>query len=120
MLRTKITDLEEVVKEMSDKVNEIREGYGEMKEQLKQEIAYEIQEEIGEWRERQEKKNNIIIFNVEEKQYESRVERVNDELETSVQIIKETGLEIIENEVVEVHRIGKYKEGGTRSVKVKI
>ena len=50
----------------------------------------------------------MIIFNVEEKRYESRQERVDSELKFCDEIFKKIGVKATNRNVVEVRRIGRH------------
>ena len=97
--------------ELKERIEKLEEGIIAVKEQIKEEVLTHVFEEFEERREREEKKNNIVVFNVEEKNCESREEKIREELSLSVQLLKETGMDIKDEDIVEVHRIGRQKQG---------
>ena len=60
--------------------------------------------------ERGEKNNNIVVFNVMEKNCENREEKMREELRLSVQVLKETGIDVRNEDIVEVHRLVKQRQ----------
>lgn len=89
----------------SKKELKLDEGAFVVKEQIKEEVLTYVFEESEERRERGEK-NNIVVFNVLEKRCETKDEKMKEDLNLSAQLIKETGINIKDEDIVEVHRIG--------------
>lgn len=85
-----ILKLEDTVREMHDQVRDLKENFVFMKVQLKNEVLSEVYENTEEEKEKEEKKNKII-FNLDGRQYETRQERVQEELTTCVQVTKRSG-----------------------------
>ncbi|KAK4322910.1 hypothetical protein Pmani_006359 [Petrolisthes manimaculis] len=114
----KITEEENIILKEDDKqlINQIRsleDRMDNLKVQLKKEIIEEIYEEFEEREMKEKKKNNLIIFNIEETEYPSRQEKIQKELDTCIQVFKEIQSEVKDEDIVETFRIGKYrrKEG---------
>ena len=103
----KVDKLERENKELRERLEKLEENSALMKTQIKEEVINIVFDEFEEWKEKEEKKNNVIIFNIEEKTCETREEKLQEDLNLSVQIIKEIGIDIEEEEL---HRIGKIQQ----------
>ena len=80
-----------------------------------EEVRNEVREEIKEQNEREKKKNNIVMYNMEESTKAERDERLKEDYEACGEIISgELGMTNVE--IVEVSRLGKVEEasGNTR------
>ena len=94
-------------------------------EQKREDVAKEVigvlkQKEVL-VREIAEKKKSVIIFGLEEKKITYKPKRVKEELKSVRDLLKTLNDEDrnkLEDEVEEIHRMGQYKEGTTRPVKV--
>ncbi|KAK4322909.1 hypothetical protein Pmani_006358 [Petrolisthes manimaculis] len=106
----KITEEENIILKEDDKqlINQIRsleDRMDNLKVQLKKEIIEEIYEEFEEREMKEKKKNNLIIFNIEETEYPSRQEKIQKELDTCIQVFKEIQSEVKDEDIVETFRI---------------
>ncbi|KAK3895909.1 hypothetical protein Pcinc_000409 [Petrolisthes cinctipes] len=103
------TILKEDNKQLINQVRSLEDRMENLKVQLKNEIIEEIYEEFEEREMKEKKKNNLLIFNIEETEYPSRQEKIQKELDTCVQVFKEIQSEVKDEDIVEAFRIGKYK-----------
>lgn len=110
-LKEQIKLLEELQEQFHDTVNKV-DG---LKTQIKQEILEEVLEDLDERREKEEKKSNLIIFNVEEKTYQSRQERMDSELKFCEEIFQSIETEATTRNIIEIRRLGKYNAQGTNA-----
>ena len=110
-LKEQIKRLEELHEQFKDTVDKV-DG---LKTQIKQEIIQEIFEDIDERREKEEKKSNLIIYNVEEKSYESRQERIDNELKFCEEVFQNIETEATTRNIIEIRRIGKYNTPGANT-----
>lgn len=108
-LLEQIKRLEELQSQFKDTVNKV----DNLKTQIKQEIIQEVFEDLDERREKEEKKSNLIIYNVEEKTYNSRQERIDRELQFCEEVFQSIGVDATNRSIVEVRRIGKYNPQNT-------
>ena len=93
--------------ELEAKVQSLESKIEELKQQLKQEIMQEVLEEMEERSEKEKKKNNLIIFNVEEADHETLQERNREDSSFCETLLKEIGSDIQAVDIVEVTRLGK-------------
>lgn len=105
----KVDRLEREKEELKDRLEKLEENSLLMKNEIKDEVINVVFEELEEWKEKEEKKNNVIVFNLQEKVCETKEEKHQEDLSLSVQVIKEIGLDIDKEEIKEVHRIGKMQ-----------
>ena len=101
-LLEQIKRLEELQEQFKDTVNMV----DSLKTQIKQEIIREVFEDLDEKREKEEKKSNLIIYNVEEKTYESRQERIDNEMKFCEEIFQSIEAETTTRNIVEIRRLG--------------
>ena len=85
----KVDKLERENKELRERLEKLEENSAYMKTQIKEKVINVVFDEFEEWKEKEEKKNNVIIFNTEEKACETREEKLQEDLNLSAQIIKE-------------------------------
>ncbi|KAK4327146.1 hypothetical protein Pmani_002375 [Petrolisthes manimaculis] len=110
----KITEEENIIlkednKQLINQIRSLEDRMDNLKVQLKKEIIEEIYEEFEEREIKEKKKNNLIIFNIEETEYPSRQEKIQKELDTCIQVFKEIQSEVKDEDIVETFRIGKYR-----------
>lgn len=65
-------------------------------------------EVMEENKEKEEKKTNLVIYNLEETQCENRQERIDNEIKCCEKIFRETEIEATSRNIVEVKRLSKY------------
>ncbi|KAK4329506.1 hypothetical protein Pmani_000157 [Petrolisthes manimaculis] len=80
--------LKEDNKQLINQIRSLEDRMDNLKVQLKKEIIEEIYEEFEEREMKEKKKNNLIIFNIEETEYPSRQEKIQKELDTCIQVFK--------------------------------
>ncbi|KAK4313606.1 hypothetical protein Pmani_015061 [Petrolisthes manimaculis] len=107
----KITEEENIIlkednKQLINQIRSLEDRMDNLKVQLKKEIIEEIYEEFEEREMKEKKKNNLIIFNIEETEYPSRQEKIQKELDTCIQVFKEIQSEVKDEDIVETFRIG--------------
>lgn len=117
---TKIDKLVNENKELKERLERLELNNTQAIEQVKEDVKQEIFEEVEEWMDRAEKKNNVIVFNIEEQSYDSREEKIQEEQRISVELIKEIGINIEKEDIVKVHRIGRYQEDQNNSGGVRV
>lgn len=61
-------------------------------------------------KEKERKKMNLIIFNVEETEYTCRQERIDSELDICANIFANVQSEVKKEDIVETFRLGKYRK----------
>ena len=106
------TDLRKIIKDQQQ----------EQKEQLEKEMIKVLKKKEDVIRGVIDKKKCAIVFGLKEEHNPVRSKREKDELQNIKKLIKvfnEEEEEAIEKEIDEVGRIGKYKEGGKRPVRIK-
>ena len=143
VLEEKLKDNEKSVKANAEKVKEMKGEHAEWKkehqenrvnfreiietqrhekENLAKEVVKVIKEKENIVRETVDKKKCVMIFGLKEKVLPLRHIREKEERRVVKEIFKEVKEENdeIEEEIEEVSRIGKYEEGGSRPIKVKL
>lgn len=104
--------LRENNKQLTDQVKKLEAKIENLRIQLKKEILEEVFEELEERNEKERKKNNLLIFGIEEADYASRQEKVEGELNICVQVFEEIQSEVRNEDIVETFRIGKRRNVG--------
>ena len=94
----------------------------EQKEKLEQEMIKLIKKKENVIRSVVDKKKCTIVFGLEEKHNLIRYKREREEtqnIKEVIQVLNDEEEEALEKEIDEVQRIGKYKEGGKRPIRIK-
>ena len=94
----------------------------EQKEKLEQEMIKLIKKKEDVIRSVVDKKKCTIVFGLEEKHNLIRYKREKEEtqnIKEVIQVLNDEEEEALEKEIDEVQRIGKYKEGGKRPIRIK-
>lgn len=87
-IRAKNKELEELNTKLSKKVKELEVKLGSIKSEIKSELKTELKEDIvkevlevmEENKENEEKKSNLVIYNIEETHCEVRQERIDNQI----------------------------------------
>ena len=93
----------------------------QLEDQTKETVVKVIKEKPDLVRDTVEKKKCVVVFGLKEKKNPVRHVREKEERELASNIVKlvQTEEKSLEGEIEEVHRVGKYEDGGQRPLKVR-
>lgn len=130
----KVKELERKNEEMDAKMKILEERWDKLREDMIEEVTGKVKEEISrdivqqttenvlshlkEEGEKKQKKENIIMYNVNESEKENTEEKINDDLE-KVRDVIESSLGVREYTIEKIIRLGRRENNRTRPLLIK-
>ena len=112
-VKERLESLENIMGNLREEIRNLTSslGQGRAGAVTLEQVRSEVREEIKEQAEKEKKKNNIVIYNVQESSKTDKEEKIRDDFSTCEEIINtELGLGMNNVEILEISRLGRAEE----------